>query len=61
MFLLSCTIHEIGHIVFLKIFKIKKAEISLGLAGADIVADTSRISYIKEFFVYMSGAIFNII
>lgn len=61
VFLLSCTIHEIGHIVFLKIFKIKKAEISLGLAGADIVADTSRISYIKEFFVYMSGAIFNII
>ncbi len=59
VFLLSCALHEMGHVMFLKIFKIKKAEISLGLAGADIVADMSRLSYAKEWLVYMGGAVFN--
>ena len=60
VFLCACAVHEMGHVVFLKIFNIKKAEISLGLAGANISADTSRISYAKELVIYMGGAFFNL-
>ncbi len=59
IFLLSAMIHEMGHIFFLKIFGAQKAELSLGLIGAEIKADMSHLSYAKEWVVYMGGAFFN--
>ncbi len=61
VFLISAVIHEAGHIFFLKIFGVKKAELSLGLIGAEIKADMSRLSYAKETAVYLGGAVFNIL
>ncbi len=60
IFLASAALHEFGHLFFLKIFKIKKAEFTLGLIGAQIRADMSRLSYVREALVYLGGALFNL-
>lgn len=56
IFLISALIHEAGHIFFLKLYKIKKPELILGLLGAELRADLSRLSYREEIAVYLGGA-----
>ena len=60
IFLSAATVHEVGHIVFLKLNKIKKPVLSLGLLGGCITADMSRLSYGREMAVYLGGAAFNL-
>ena len=61
IFLLSGVIHETGHIAFLALNGVKKGEMRLGLLGAEIKADISRISYMREISVYLGGIIFNLL
>lgn len=60
IFLISAFIHETGHIVFLKLYKVKKPELYLGLLGAQIRADMAYLSYRREAAVYLGGAFFNL-
>lgn len=59
IFLSAAGIHEVGHIALLRLYKIKKPVLSLGLLGGCITADTSRLSYTREATVYLGGAFFN--
>ena len=61
IFLLSAFIHEVGHMTLLVHLKVKKPELHLGLLGADISADMSRLGYRAEMAVYLGGAFFNLI
>ena len=61
IFLLAATVHEVGHLAFLKLYKIKKPQLSLGLLGGCITADMTRLSYKMEAMVYLGGALFNIL
>lgn len=61
LFILAACLHESGHLALLKIFKIKKPELNLGLLGANIRADTSSLSYRQETAIYLGGALFNFI
>ena len=59
IFLSAALVHELGHMTLLSLLGIKKPELSLGLLGADIKADTSRLSYGEEALVYLGGILFN--
>lgn len=59
IFLSAALIHELGHMTFLFLLGVKKPELSLGLLGADIRADTSRLSYGEETLIYLGGILFN--
>jgi len=61
LFLSAAAVHEAGHITFLKVYKIKKPVLSLGLLGGCITADMTRLSYRQEASVYLGGAVFNIL
>ncbi len=59
IFISAALVHEAGHMTLLSLLGIKKPELSLGLLGADITADTSRLSYGREMLVYLGGILFN--
>ncbi len=58
--LFSALLHELGHIIPLLIFKAKIKRITLFPFGIDIVADTLRLSYKKEFFCTVGGGVCNL-
>ena len=61
IFLSAACIHEAGHLTTLKMLGTKKPELTLGLCGALISADMTRLSYRCEMLVYVSGAAANVI
>ncbi len=60
-FMSAACLHEAGHLLCLKALNIKKPELSLGLCGAVIKADTSSLSYRSEILVFISGAAVNLL
>ncbi len=55
-------IHELGHLIFLKYFKVNITEFSLSLFGANIKKDLfNKIDYSKDILIYFSGPLFNLI
>ena len=61
IFISASLVHELGHLFFLALFKIKNPELILGITGAEIISDMSRLSYKKEALVYLGGALANFI
>ncbi len=54
--LLAAILHELGHIATMIFLKVRIAEIRLSAFGACITAENpSTISYLKEFFIALSG------
>lgn len=61
IFISASLVHELGHLFFLTLFKIKNPELILGITGAEIVCDMSRLSYKREALVYLGGALANFV
>ncbi len=59
--LLAACLHEIGHIVAIKLCGAQILEITVYPFGADIKTDGRYLSYGKEAIVYLSGAVANIL
>ncbi len=53
--LFGALFHELAHIVSMKMFGANIIRISVYPFGADIKADTSRLTYKNEIFVFLSG------
>ena len=63
-FLLSLLIHELGHILFIKLFKIKINNFSLSLYGGCLNINTIQYNSLKKykkFLIYIGGIFFNFI
>ena len=59
--LLVAFVHECGHLLAARIMGIKIKSMTLGLLGANIVADIAGCSYAKEIILCAAGPFFNII
>ena len=62
-FVILCSIiHEIGHILMLKLFKVKIHCLSISAIGGKLyIANTSHLSNIKQILIYSFGIMLNII
>jgi len=61
MMLFSAFVHEVGHIVTLKLFRVRIKSLELGLFGGTINLERKLISYKKEIAVSLSGSFVNLI
>lgn len=61
LIILVLLIHELGHLFFTIIFKIKINTIRLTALGFFMDIDNHNISFIKEFLIYFGGIFFNLI
>ncbi len=61
LLLSSAILHELGHIIPLALFGAKIKTVTIFPFGMDILADTKRLSYKKEFVCTVGGAFFNLI
>ncbi|MBQ9124486.1 MAG: hypothetical protein IJY14_02225 [Acholeplasmatales bacterium] len=61
LIILALFIHELGHLFFTLIFKIKINSIRLSALGFFMDIDNQNISFIKELLIYAGGIIFNLI
>ena len=59
--MLSALMHETAHLVTMKMCGARFLRISLYPFGADIGADTSRLSYKSEIVVFLSGPLMNFV
>ena len=59
--MLSALMHETAHFVAMKMCGARFLRISLDPFGADIGADTSRLSYKSEIVVFLSGPLMNFV
>lgn len=64
IFILSLIIHELGHLLFIKIFKVKINQFSLSLYGGCLNINQNQYNQLKKhqkFLVYIGGVLFNLI
>ncbi len=61
LFFTAAALHEMGHIFFLSVYKIKNTELVLGITGAEIHADMTFVPYKREACVCLGGAGCNIV
>jgi len=64
LFLLSLIIHEIGHILFIKIYKIPIKQFTLSLYGGCLNIDIkyyNKLNKYKKLLIYSGGILFNLI
>lgn len=59
--LAAVTVHELGHIIAMKLLGIKHTSVTPRFFGLGINADFSRVSYTKEIIVCVSGSVSNFI
>lgn len=60
--LICCIVHEIGHILPIRLFGCKIQQLNLSLIGGSIKSfDMHKLSYIKQFVIYSNGIILNIL
>lgn len=59
--LLSAVCHELGHLAALRMFGAKVLHFRLNAFGAEIQADTRRLSYPKEIFCTLAGPAVNLL
>ena len=57
----AIAVHELGHLFFARILKIKVRELKLGIFGARILPEGQLYSYRNEFLLSLGGPLFNII
>jgi len=60
MLVTAVIIHEMGHIAAARIVKAPISSLKCGIQGFSLEFDFSTISYIKEFFIIISGSIFGL-
>lgn len=60
LMLLSAIIHEAGHLTVMKILGVRVKALVLGLFGGTIFLDKRLVSYPREFFISVSGSLFNL-
>ena len=61
LMLFSALIHECGHLLTLRLYKVRVKALVLGLFGGTIVLQKKLISYKGDFFVAISGSLANLI
>ena len=61
LMLFSAIVHECGHLVTLRFFKVRAKALVLGLFGGTIVLDKKLISYRGDFLVAISGSLANLV
>jgi len=64
LFCLCLLIHELGHILFIKMFKVKVIKFSLSLYGGTLQLDNkqfNKINQTKKILIYIGGLIINLI
>lgn len=64
LLILALLIHEIGHIIFIKIYKIKILNFSLSLYGGILKLDDNSYDLLKKYqkvLIYLGGILFNLI
>lgn len=61
IFLAAAAVHELGHLLAMKLFKIKEPLLSLGITGAQIFADMRFITYRAEMLIFAAGIVSNIL
>ena len=61
LMLLSAFIHETGHILALKIYKIRIKALVLGLFGGTIFLENKLVSYRRDIVISLSGSLFNLL
>ncbi len=59
-FILS-SLHEIGHILFMRLYKIPIKEVNITPSSVDIVQETSSLNYKKELYILLAGPIMNLL
>lgn len=60
--LISAILHEAGHLIMLKKFRVEILEISISLFGGNIKRKNfEKINYLKEIFIALAGPLINII
>lgn len=64
LFLLALLVHELGHIMFIKLFNIKINNFNLTLYGGILKLDEKKyisLNNYKKFLIYIGGILFNLI
>ena len=58
---LALLFHEIGHLFFIYLFKIKIKELKLSIFGFFINLENNKFSFYKDLLIYSGGILFNLI
>lgn len=59
--LVSCILHEMGHIISFFIFKIKPNLLVFDITGIKLEQPNSQLDFLTEFFILISGSLTNFI